>query len=161
MKPNVLQHQYAITTREVGTAVLSTKGILICTGWYGWDSKNGIAFLCHFDWPKSADSVPEILKELRRVSPVEHRFKSILVGGKSWCWSKITRKRVKKYLTEQNELNISIKDGPLDDPFCRHRDLFISSTGGHLKDQPKLSGKSFPSDFGWFFRPMQKVNTDA
>jgi hypothetical protein len=87
MRPSVMQHQYAISSEPHGSAVLSTKGILICTGWYGWDPTSGIGFLCHFDRPGSASSVPEIIRELRQVAPENHRFRSVLVGGKEWFWS--------------------------------------------------------------------------
>jgi len=160
IKPNVLQHQYAISMRGERELVLSTKGILICTGWYGWDSANKIVFLCHFDCPKSADSVPNILKDIKQVAPQNHSFKSVLVGGKKWFWSKTTRRRIKECIATQNEVNISVRNGPYDNAPCAHRNLLISSYKGRIKSQ-NLSGKSCPKGYLWFFGPMQRVEPDA
>jgi len=159
MKPNVLQHQYAITDSRDKECILSTKGICICSGWYGWDSKNKIYFLCHFDSPFSANSTPNIIMEILKYAPNEHSFKSILVGGKRRFWSKCTRNIVKQYVNGQNELNIVVRDGPFDNG-CAKRDLVISSQRGRITNQ-KLEGKSYLDGFCWFLGPMERVEVNS
>jgi len=160
VRPNVLQHQYAICVGERGAPLLATKGISICTGWYGWDSKNGICFLCHFDHPWSANSLPNILANLRSYAPKDHKFKSVLVGGKTWWWSRRTRRKIKQFLAQQSELNIVVRDGPFD-PFCKDRDLLVSSKTGHLRVTEKLTGRGAPEGLFWFFGPMRRVEINA
>src|SRR5699024_6866293 len=131
MNPNVLQHQYAVSRSGQNDFFLSTKGILICTGWYGWDTSSGISFLCHFDHPCSAESVPEILRSLGEMAPQDHSFRSVLVGGKEWFWSKRTRARIRAHVGAQDRLKIKVKDGPMDGWLCKHRNLVVSVGHGH------------------------------
>jgi len=156
MKPNVLQHQYAVVKAGNEDLILSTKGIAICTGWYGWDSKNKIAFLCHFDHPCTAFSVPDILKAIKEKSPSDHHFKSVLIGGKRWFWSPCTRNIIKMMVSSQNLIKICIKDGPYDNWPHKKRNIIISATYGVLSTE-KLHGKYHPKGIKWFFKPMEKV----
>ena len=153
----MLQHQFAIEREVEGSLFLATKGIWICTGWYGWDSKNKVAFLCHFDRPRSALSVTGILDRLSEYVPVEHHFNSVLIGGKQWFWSPKTRKRVELLAKKHDKINIDIVHGQYDNlPFSK-RDLTLLDAGGRpLFD--RLSGRSHLKGYKWFFEPMQEVD---
>lgn len=114
---NVLQRQYAISSDKLGRRILSTKGIVSCTGLYGWDEINKVSFLCHFDDPMSANSTPEILKQIRSQVSNEHYFEAYLIGGKGWLWSRYTRGRIKKLVSSQQVLNISVREIPFNNFF--------------------------------------------
>lgn len=162
MKPNVLQHQYAVCIKTTTNHVLTTKGIWICTGWYGWDLQNNVYFLCHFDHPCSAYSVPEILERIKKVSPNTKSLHSVLVGGKRWFWSPLTRQAIINQVKNQNELRIKIKHGPYDNCLFSHRNLAVSLTSSkHRYDPGKLKGRSHPDESGWFFGPMRRVETNG
>ena len=131
---NVLQHQYAFARASDECAVLATKGIWICTAWYGWDEKNKIAFLCHFDSPFSAFSVNRIVNELSGITPKGGQYKSILVGGKKWFWSKCTRNCIKELVATQNNLRISVQEGEYDNCFIDKRDVSICAKSGKVSN---------------------------
>ncbi len=156
-KVNVLQHQYAITASNSELTKLSTKGIWICTGWYGWDRENKVAFLCHFDSPLSAASIPKVLKNIRSCVPDKHHFESVLVGGKGWFWSQRTRNSIKDIVSNQNEVNISITEEPFSKFPFSVINVTICSVTGEVSYE-KLSGRPTPnSPWFWFFKPMQHV----
>lgn len=161
MRPNVLQHQYAIALSADEPVVLSTKGILICTGWYGWDTTSGISFLCHFDHPWSANSVPQVLRDLRNVAPENHRFRSVLVGGKKWFWSGRTRAAIRRHVDAQTQVNIRVREGPVDGWWFRHRNLLVSAQRGHIPGNHHLDGSATPKGCCWVFGPMQRVWTNV
>jgi hypothetical protein len=153
---NVLQHQYAISSEKLGIRKLSTKGIWICTGFYGWDKKNKVAFLCHFDHPKSADAISEILNKIKSQVPEEHHFESYLIGGKSWFWSRFTRNRINGLVENQKELNISINALPFKNlPFSSVNVTICSKTG--QVSHEKLAGSPAPKGGVWFFKPLVYV----
>jgi hypothetical protein len=106
LRPTVLQHQYAISSPQNANTVLSTRGVVICTAWYGRDSASGTSFLCHFDHPWSANCVPRILEELRHASGEGHNFRSVFVGGKEWFWSRATRTKIREHVSSQTRLKI-------------------------------------------------------
>lgn len=159
LRPNVLQHQYAISSAQESTA-LSTSGIFICTAWYGWDAENEVSFLCHFDRPRSAESVPQVLRDLRAMVPQNHNFRSVLVGGKEWAWSRWTRAVIHKHVNSQTHLNIRVREGPVDGWLLRHRNLLVSPGQGHSKETWKAIGRPSPKGVAWFFKPMVRVRPD-
>jgi len=161
MHPNVLQHQYAISSEAGKPTVLATKGILMCTGWYGWDAANGISFLCHFDHPWSARSVPHVLRDLRKIAPEDHSFRSVLVGGKEWFWSRKTRAAIRCQIDAQTELNIKVREGPVDGKWLHHRNLLVSAQRGHIPGNHYLEGSASPRGICWIFGPMQRAWPDA
>lgn len=154
---NVLQHQYAIVKNHGDDEfALVTKGILICTGWYGWDQKNNLAFLCHFDIPRSVNSMPQILADFHRLVPKDHHFVSTLVGGKSWFWSKNTRERVKDMVRTQKKLSIEVLDGPYDDNLFASRNVVVSPAKGLILGDT-VTGDTSPLGVFWIFGPMKKA----
>lgn len=160
MRLPILQHEYAISTGLGPFELLSTKGVWTCTAWYGWDTKNGISFLCHFDHPWSADSTPEILNCLNEVAPSSHRFQSVLVGGKRWLWSGRTREKIRHYVESQNEVKIKIREVPMDGWLdCRRRQLVVSTRGGRMRKDIILEGDSAPRGICWYFGPMKGICT--
>lgn len=153
---NVLQHQYSISGGAFEKRDLSTKGIWICTGLYGWDYMNKVAFLCHFDHPLSAISIPRIFKEVRSSVPDEHHFEGKLIGGKTWFWSRCTRNCIKELIANQEYLNISLSEVPFKNSINDKIDMTICAETGEIT-YTKLKGKACPTGISWFFKGMQHV----
>jgi len=154
-KENVRQHQYGVLASGKSIKYLSTKGIWICTGWYGWDSKNEVAFLCHFDHPASALSVLRILKEVRKMVPEDHHFETTLIGGKGWFWSRWTRQCIKDLALGQTRLNVSINEEPFRNCFTDKVDVTIFPKTGIVSLKPIAKG-NVPRKKNWFFGPVRK-----
>ncbi|MEZ9631292.1 hypothetical protein BCT86_13725 [Vibrio breoganii] len=149
----VLQHQYAMT-KDGG--LLSTNSIWICTGFYGWDEANKVAFLCHFDHPLSVSSLPVILREIRRLVSDEHSFEAVLIGGKGWFWSRLTRGNIKALIERQSIVKLSITEKPFRNWLSNTIDVTICSKTGNVSFD-KVIGRSAPKGFSWFIKPMQQV----
>jgi len=96
--------------------------------------------------------------ELAQVCGEDHRFNSILVGGKSWWWSKWTRSKIRLYIEEQSDLNIHVKDGPYDFG-CSSRDLVLSNKFRRITGAT-ISGKSHPNGLLWFFKSMKDARPE-
>lgn len=149
----VLQHEYGIAK---GEGALVTRGIWICTGWYGWDSDNKVGFLCHLDSPFSALSTGRILYELRSKVSADHYFETYLIGGKCYFWSPITRWVVKRIVRKQSALTIEVKDLPYDNCPLSHRCISIATDTGQVDDKT-VPGPSTPKGFFWFFKSVKKA----
>lgn len=155
---DVSQHEYGITLDPKEELV--TRGIWICTGWYGWDTENGVAFLCHLDHPLSPLSVLKILKEIRKNVPENHAFESCLVGGKWYFWSPLTRLFTKVLVWRQKHLNISVKCGGYDHLPWGKRAVHISSAP-RKESFENRKGRTHPKGFLWFFGPIKKCSGSA
>lgn len=149
----VLQHQYSIAKNS---SLLFTNNIWICTGFYGWDDINKVAFLCHFDHPFSVKSLPVILRKIRRLVPDEHSFEAVLIGGKGWFWSRVTRNNIKNVIKRQSVLKISIVEKPFKNCIANSVDVTICSKTGKVSLE-KVVGQSAPNGICWFFKSMQQV----
>lgn len=136
--------------------MMSTKGILICTGWCGWDNKSGVSFLCHFDRPKSANSTPKILSELAELAGADNEFETYFVGGKRWCWSNYTRDLVKHHVQQQKTIKMTLVDVPIDRSIFGREDLICDGHGYFVGDH-HLEGPTNLPGVGWFCEPMQRV----
>lgn len=112
MRLEVLQREYGFALRSNGTQIISTPRVETCVVWCGLDIKNGVAFLCHFDFSFSTRTLPKILKELALLVPPNHKFKSFLLGGRPLSWSSGTRECVVAFLSQQSELTIELEEGP-------------------------------------------------
>ena len=117
---------------------------------------NKVAFLCHFDSPLSAKSLPDILEELAKHVPQEHHFEAVLIGGKRWFWSPITRKRIKEFASKQSVINLNFSDIPFCNRPINTIDVTISPITGETHHH-KLSGRPARKGFLWFFKKIIKV----
>ena len=149
----VLQHQYTIAKNG---NLLTTNNIWICTGFYGWDETNKVAFLCHFDHPFSVKSLPAIFRKIRELVPDEHSFDAMLIGGKGWFWSRVTRSNIKAIIKRQSIVKISVAEKPFKNWFSNTVDVTICSKTGKVSFD-KVIGKSAPKGISWFIKPMQQV----
>ena len=109
----VLQREYGICSKDDWIGTIRTTGIQQCTVWSGFDRKSGVTFLCHFDYPWSARSVPKILEELKELAGPSAKFKSVLIGGRTcrFLWSTKTRNRIKSYIDPSSDFLV-VRDGP-------------------------------------------------
>jgi hypothetical protein len=153
---NVKQHQYAVVKFDKNTTYLATKGIWTCTGWFGVDQKNQVAFLCHFDLPSSANSVPEILQVIKEYVPTDNQFESTLIGGKAWAWSKRTRQRIKDTVNNQTDINISISESPFNNWLFNSIDVSVCLGSGKIS-YTQVQGETTPKGNLWIFRTMERV----
>lgn len=113
MHLEILQREYGFAKKENSNSIfISTPRVETCVVWYGVDVKNGIGFLCHFDFPFTARAIPSILKELQSITPKEHLFKCQLLGGRKLSWSPWIRKNIHSELSKQKVINLSTEDGP-------------------------------------------------
>lgn len=157
---NVLQHQFAVLKGMSEEGYLATKGVWICTAWYGWDKKNDVVFIAHFDRPFSADSVPCILEAIKDKVPDDHQFESVLIGGKRRWWSPKTRRKIQAFVDNQSTLNITIDPVPIEKGAFKRKDITLMDSSGTVSFD-KLKGDAHPKGFiGWFFKPMQDVSKD-
>ncbi|WP_337916379.1 hypothetical protein [Vibrio cholerae] len=149
----VLQHQYSIAKNAES---LSTNNIWICTGFYGWDSLNKVAFLCHFDHPCSVKALPNILRKIRKLVPDKHSFEACLIGGKGWFWSRTTRRNINACIQKQSIINLSVSEAPFQNWITNKVDLTICSKTGKVSFD-KVVGRSTPKGVFWCIKPMQQV----
>lgn len=155
---DVLQHEYGITNDPEEELV--TRGITICTGWYGWDTHSNTAFLCHFDSPFSAFSIPRILKDVRANMSQVHHLETYLVGGKVYFWSSITRMLIQLIVNRQKFISISISSGEYDNWPSNRRCVTVSSVPRKANFEHK-DGPIHRAGILWFFDPMIKSNGSA
>ncbi len=118
MTVEVLQREYGLALRSNGTHIISTPRVETCIVWCGLDPINGVAFLCHFDFPFTANSIPKIINELAAITPANHEFQSQLLGGRPYTWSSATRRRIKSQISQQKILNINVEEGPYFKGLC-------------------------------------------
>lgn len=78
---NIRQRQYAFAVKNTETNLLVTNNIFVCTAWFGFDRTNGLAFLCHFDSPKSTDELPRIVEELNKLIVPDINIESYILNG--------------------------------------------------------------------------------
>ncbi len=109
---NVRQRQYGFAVRGTKSNVLVTENVLVCTAWFGMDISNSIAFICHFDGPKSTEDVPRIVKELEELVSTELRtelrFESHILNGTPalrCLRADITRASLKKQISKLPRFN--------------------------------------------------------
>lgn len=155
---DVLQHEYGITNDP--DEELATRGITICTGWYGWDRHSNTAFLCHFDHPFSAFSIPKILRDIRANISEVHHLETYLVGGKMYFWSPITRMLIKLIVKRQKFISISISSGEYDNWPSHRRCVTVSSVPRQVNFKPR-EGPVHRVGVLWPLRHMMKSNGSA
>ena len=110
----VFQREYAFATLANGNETLHTTLVTTCTLWYGIDEKNGVAFICHIDFPCFANTIPQILRELLELVPSEHSFRSFILGGYCWSWwSKITKNKIQEQCALNSNVKITIENSLL------------------------------------------------
>ena len=155
----VLQHEYGISRGDVEGFVLTTRNVCICTAWFGYDSENKIAFMCHFDHPWTPNSVPDILRAIKDVTPEQHKFKSYLAGGKNWYYSIKTRANILSHDAAVLGLNIDVKWIPLpQEPF--YQSYTIDSVDGAIT-HARFDSKRKLDGWRWFLGPMIKAKGSA
>jgi hypothetical protein len=119
MKPfprvNIRQRQYGFSLKDSAPHALATENVFVCTAWFGFDKINGIAFLCHFDFPSSVDDIPIIVAELKNLLPssVDLSFDSYILNGSCLANSFHTKKTRKKILQYVRQIPI-FKCDPID-----------------------------------------------
>lgn len=80
-KANIAQHEYAVIDTTETSQPLRTRNVGPCTTWYGWDSDHRLAFMAHFDRPKSAKDISKMVDEMLAIVPAGTVIHSTLEGG--------------------------------------------------------------------------------
>lgn len=96
---HIRQRQYGFSESSSDKHLLVTENILVCTAWFGFDKGNNLAFLCHFDSPKSAREIPRIIQELRALAQNELEIESYMLNGTgaaNWLRTRWTRREINK-----------------------------------------------------------------
>ena len=127
----VFQREYGMASIGQGVSCIRTTRVQQCTIWCGFDQSSGVAFLCHFDYPWSTRSVPQIVAELEELAGKNARFRSMLIGGRSCLWSMRTRRRVESLLAPYKGF-ITVRNGPLS-PGVRGKGRSISTVNGKVR----------------------------
>ena len=84
----VRQGEFAIARATDIKHVLTTENVWTCTAFVGIDKVNGVAFLCHVDWPPSRASVQRLVQRVRDEAGDTAKFEVCLVTGvwRGWTW---------------------------------------------------------------------------
>lgn len=105
----ILQKEWGYLTRDDKRHILATPNVKWCTAFYGTDEFSEIGFMCHFDFPRSTKSLPELFIVLENNIPKNRNIVCYLDGGYCFAHSYFTRKRIIMYIDILNMQGWNIK----------------------------------------------------
>ncbi len=134
----VLQKEFAVTTKHMEKRILATFDVLTCTVAIGYNAKHGIAFLFHLDSVGSAFSIGELFLNLRKAIPINEQlqFDINIFGGRpllpiSFFVRRSIKMKFEEYAKEYNLCTNIIEHRYIWTPF-KHMGWYIDSETGEI-----------------------------